>query len=231
MKKYLLAASLLLSPLPAFADQPVQDTVTFQLKAEDWVQATTARVTVALDASLPGTDAAKVRQQMQQAVAALGEADWRFASFDHGTDQSGLETWHAELEARVKESALGGLADKAKAASKPGMQLKVTNTEFTPTLAETEAVKAKLRSQIYAAANDELKRLQTAEPDRKFRLGGVDFEENTPGGGPVIRQLRGNAMAIMPAAAAPASSDGEVNVQQKMVLQARVTLASGVVVN
>ena len=224
MKKYLLAVSLLLSPLTALADQPVQDTVTFQLKVEDWVQATTARVTVALDASLPGSDAAKVRLQMQQMVASLGSGDWRFASFDHSTDQSGLETWHAELEARLKESDLGGLADKAKAASKPGLQLKVNGTEFTPTLAETEAVRAKLRGQIYAAANDELKRLQAAEPDRKFRLGGIDFETMQPGGS-MIRQMKNNAMAIVPASAGP-TSDGEVDVQQKMVLQARVTLAS-----
>ncbi len=227
MKKFLLALAgvLALSSL-AHAEQLLQDTITMQLKVEDWVPTTTARVTVGIDATLDGGDAPKVRAAMQQAVAGLAsDADWRFISFDHGTDQAGLETWHAKLEARLKEAAIGGLADKTRQASKPGLQLKLEQTEFTPSLAETEAVKAKLRSQIYAAANDEVKRLQAAEPERKFRLGGIDFEAPEMAM-PMGRAMNATALVIRPGDSFAGGEAGGITMQQKVVLQGRVTLAS-----
>jgi uncharacterized protein YggE len=214
--------------LPAFADDhpPEPDKVSFTVSAEDWVQTTTANVTVHIDATLPGADAGKTRADMQKAVASLaGDAEWRFASFDHAQDQSGLETWHAELEARLKETALGGLADKAKSASKPGLQIKIGDIDFTPSLAETEAVKAKLRVQLYGQINDELKHLNDAEPGRSFRVGTVSFDmaETAPRPHPLPMVRMGVASPAM-AQFQPPTDDNNVAVQAKITMTADVAL-------
>ncbi len=202
------------------------DSVTLDLSAEDWVETATARVTISLDAAVPGGDAGKVRADMLKAVGGLvSGATWRFSSFDRSQDQSDLERSHAELETRLKESDLGGLADKAKQASKPGLQLHVEDIDFTPTLAETEAARAKLRNQIYAQVNDELKRLSASEPDRKFRVGTIDF--GAPEAQPlpmrrVARPMMMNAMAQQ----APEPAAAPINVQQKLTLEAHVVLSA-----
>jgi predicted secreted protein len=223
-----IAATLAAMSLPAFADteaQPVLDTVSLNLSAEDWVETTTARVDVAIDASLAGSDAGKIRGDMLKAVASLaGNADWKFAQFEHSQNQSGLEQWHAELEARIKEGDLGGLADKAKSASKPGLHLEVTDIDFTPTLAENQAVRARLRAKLYAAVNDELKMLNDAEPGRQFHVGEINFD--TPEFRPVPMARHGMMASMV--APAPVSVDSSesapIAVAQKVTMNAEVKL-------
>ena len=108
------------------------------------------------------------------------DAEWRIVSFDRSTDQAGLERWRAVAEARLAENALGGLAEKARQASRPGLQIRIASIEFTPTLGETEAVRARLRAEIYGKAASELKALEQSFPGRKFRMGNIDFVDQPP---------------------------------------------------
>ena len=230
MRKFLscLGAMLGIVVLPALADtepQPILDTVSFDLSAEDWVQTATARVSVSVDATMPGSDAGRARGDMLKAVAGLqgNGTDWKFTQFQHTQTQSGLEQWHAELEARLKESDLGGLGDKAKAASKPGLHLEVTNIDFTPTLAENEAVRVKLRAKLYASVNDELKALNDAEPGRQFHVGEIAFD--APAFHPVHPMRPRIAMAAMAANAAPDEADAAgIDVAEKVTMRAEVKL-------
>lgn len=136
------------------------DQVSLSLALEDWVETQTARTEVAVDAALPGADAGKARAQMLAAVKELAQgAVWRFTAFDHASDTSGLERWHGILEARLPEAQLGGLSDRAKQASKPGLQLTVQTIDFSPTLAELEVGKAKLRGEMYKKINESLQQL------------------------------------------------------------------------
>ena len=224
-----LFASFMALPIAAHADpaEPTPpDTVTLHLSVEDWVQTETARVVIEIDAALPGADAGKIRTDMQASVAKLAPgAEWRFSSFNRSQEQSGLESWHAELEARLKETDLGGIADRAKQGSKPGLQLRLQQTDFTPTLAETEAVKTKLRDRIYAEVNDELKRLNAVEPGRNFRLGQIAFEQQDG----IVRPMPMMRHAMMAAAMAPAAPAGDaapVSVGEKITLEAQVELAA-----
>ena len=230
-KNLLLAICIAAMPLPVSAQTPpappppVMDSVTLDLSAEDWVQTATAKIIVQIDAAVPGSDAGKVRADMMKAVNGLvSGAQWRFSAFDRSQDQSGLERSHAELETRLKEAELAGLADKAKNESRPGLQLRLSEVDFTPTLAETEAVKASLRNQIYGQVNEEMKRLNTAEPDRKFRIAGIDF--TAPEAAPTPRPMM--HMQAMAAPAAPAMEEPvqPVTVQQKLQLEAHVVLAA-----
>jgi hypothetical protein len=198
------------------------DTVNMSLKVEDWVQTQTVRTTIAVDAAFPGADAGKVRGDILAAVKKLAEgADWRFTRFDHNDDASGLERWNATLEARLPEAQLSGLSDRAKQASKPGLQITFEQADFSPTLAETEAAKAKLRADLYKKINEALGQLNQAEPDRKYRIMHVNF--NDIGVQPVDNLMMARAAA--PAMKAAAEDQGFER-SEKLQLSANVTFAA-----
>jgi hypothetical protein len=215
---------LLASPAWAQVPPPVMDQVVLDLTAEDWVGTETARVTVSTDAAATGTDAGTQRADLLKAIDGLApDAEWRIVSFDRSTDQAGLERWRAVAEARLAENALGGLADKARQASRPGLQLRIASIEFTPTLGETEAVRGRLRAEIYGKAASELKALEQSFPGRKFRMGNIDFVDQPPMA--YARKTREDMQQPMAMAAAPAQ-DGSVNVSEKLVMRARVILSA-----
>jgi hypothetical protein len=216
-------ALLLASPAWAQVPPPVMDQVVLDLAAEDWVGTETARVTVSADAAATGADAGSQRADLLKAVDGLApDADWRVVGFDRSTDQAGLERWRAVAEARLAETTLGGLADKARQASRPGLQLRVASIEFTPTLGETEAARARLRAEIYGKAASELKALEQSFPGRKFRMGNIDFVDQPPMAN--ARKARED-MPSMAMTAAPAH-ESPVNVSEKLVIRARVVLSA-----
>jgi len=228
MRSWILALALASAAPAAFAQTgpivaypPQNDTVTMPLMLEDWVKTDTARTELAVDASLPGSDAGKVRSDILAAVKSLSQgAEWRFTTFDRNQDVSGLEHWHAVIEARLPESQLGGLSDRAKQASKPGLQVKVQTVDFSPTLAEVEAEKAKLRVEMYKKVNEALAELNQAEPDRKYRIMRIDF--TTPPTVSPVHPMMARAMA----APAPEEASSDIALSEKAEMRANVTFAT-----
>ena len=228
MRSLILTAAIALgAPLamaqtqPIMAYPPQNDTVSMSLLTEDWVQTQTARTEMAVDASLPGSDAGKVRGDILTSVRSLAQgADWRFTVFDRNQDASGLEHWHAVVEARLPETQLGGLSDRAKQASKPGLQIKVQSVDFSPTLAEIEATRAKLRSDMYKKVNEALAQLNQSEPDRKYRIMHIDFNGLVTA--PPLQKMARTMAAPMP----DAEMSSDVAVSEKAQLRANVTFAA-----
>ncbi len=223
----LLLGSLIATPAFAESDVKPDDTVMFRLSVEDWVTTQTARVLVNVEAAVSGNSAGTMRDDMMKAVNNMVKTDWRLTSFNRMEDQTGLERWSAVFESRVPEASLNGLNDQAKKASKAGMQLTVQHIEFTPTLAERQAADSRLRAHIYKLANEQLAELNKAMPDRKYRIGMINFLPNTPmnyGG----RQKTMRAAAPMMAEAAMDSVGGGAPMEQseKAVVNATVVLAA-----
>jgi hypothetical protein len=227
MKRVFAPLALLLTlattpPAWAQVPPPVMDQVVLDLTAEDWVGTETARVTVSADAAASGADAGTQRSDLLTAINGLTPGtQWRIVSFDRSTDQAGLERWRALAEARLPETALGGLSDKARQASRPGLQLRIGSIEFAPTLTETEAVRARLRAEIYGKAASELDALERSFPGRKFRIGNIDFAEQPP-----MAYARKTREDMQPMAMAAPAQDGPVNVSEKLVVRARVVLSA-----
>ena len=193
------------------ADLP-RDEIVLQLSAEEWVETKTARVVAAADVAIAGENRASVRDRMLDVLKKLSpDADWRLSQFARSQDSAGLERWRVIAEARLPEKSLGGLDDRAKSLSQPGLQLRIAATQFLPTLGEREATLAKLRATLYAQAKAEAEQAAKTWPDRAYRVARVDFQQI------------GMPMAASGGASFAAGDD--LAVAQKLVLQATVTLA------
>ncbi len=221
----LALASLLFTAVPVVSAQtlPVQpmiDTVSFNVSVEDWVKTETALVTLVVDIAGNG-NGGTVRSDVLKAVAGIADrAEWRIVAMNPQSDSAGLERWQAQLQARLPEGQLSALGDRAKKASKPGLQVRVGGVAFDPTLAETEETRSALRDKIYAKVNAELKRLNAAFPGRNYRAGDISFTEQR-----MAMPASAYREKMVMAAAAP-MADALPGVQDQMVLEARVTLSA-----
>ncbi len=205
------------------ADLP-RDEIVLQLSAEEWVETKTVRVVAAADVAIAGENRASVRDRMLDALKKLSpEADWRLSQFARSQDSAGLERWRVTAEARLPEKSLGGLDDRAKSLSQPGLQLRIAATQFLPTLAEREATLAKLRATLYAQAKAEAEQAAKTWPDRAYRVARVDFQQI---GMPMARMVaQQEAMPMAASGGASFAAGDDLAVAQKLVLQATVTLA------
>jgi len=236
VKKISILLTLLLFTLPAAAQTLVwpqrDDTITVQLSAEDYVSATSGKVTLSVSAALKDSDAAATRKEILASAQKIAKAQWRMVNFNRSTDQTGLERWDAMLETRLPEAQLTGLSAAAKAASRPGLQFILSNTDLSPTLDEMEAGRAKLRETLLAKANEELARVNKGAGGRAYRIGSIEygaFGMLTP-----IMQRSRMAMApqaMMAADAVGSSASNEalsLSVDQKISMTASVTFATAV---
>jgi hypothetical protein len=226
--------SILLLPVTASAQvmPKPDDTLSLSLSAEDWVSTKTARTIINVNAAVSSDNAGSTREAMLKAVQQLAEGQWRVTSFNRSQTETGLESWFAQFEAHLPETALGGLNEKATKLSKPGMQLNVGQIDFSPTLEENEAVKVNLRKTLMDKINAELKAVNAAFPGRDFRVSEISF-----GGVQGFNAMRqrlmtmkaGNAEMATAAPMAPMmdnSMGGGMETAQKLTQTATVTFAA-----
>lgn len=224
-----LALALLASPALA-EDYAPDDIVQLELSTEGFVTTQTANVSVSVDAAITDDKAPTARMEMQKAVNDLAKptnSEWRLMGFNRSQDQTGLTRWQATYEARIAEAALAGINDRATKASKAGMQLRVVNMDFTPTLAETEAKRSELRTDLYKRAQEELARVNTQLPGRNYRLLAVDFSgagQPMPFARPMM--MKAARMETMAMAADMGGAAPSAEVAQRLYVTAVVTFGA-----
>ena len=165
----------------AFADQglPVQDQVVLSLQEEGWVTTNSADVRVYFNIVQQKETADDLKKEILAALANLApKAEWYILSSRESKDQTGLNRWNVSANARLAESAIAGLYDKAESISRPGFKMGVSQIDFSPTLDETNALKANLRSRIYTKAKEEAERLTTAIGGAAYQVRMVNFNPN-----------------------------------------------------
>ncbi len=185
MKAFILATLTCLMLTPALSvsageDQGmVQDQITLNVIKEGWVTTKSARVYVHFDITQQQETAAQLKNQIMESLKKLApEPDWHITSSRESKDRTGLNRWNVSAEARVAEKSISGLADRAEQAGRPGFKIRISQVDFSPSLAETQKLMGDLRSEIYAEARAEADRLNAALPGRKYRVWMVDFTGN-----------------------------------------------------
>jgi len=187
-----LPGLVLLGWLPAAAtfgaDDPCRIAeVRLSLTEEAWVPAETARVLATVQAAVDPQTAGTLRREILTLLRRLVPEEtedpdrvWRITSAVLERDPSGLERWRLQAEIRTPEARLPGLHERARALSKPGLSLTVA-LDWTPSLREVEAARARAREALYRRAQAEAARLN-ATLGARYRVGELhlDVEESRP---------------------------------------------------
>ena len=206
-----------LPPLP-----PILDEISFQVAAEQWVNTTTALVTVTVNAVLDTKGLIDIHQQVADNLAHFSKAaSWHVTQFNRTHDQSGLEQVTIQAQARLPQNELANLRTEAKAISKPGETYTISDVVYTPSLAEIEAASLQLRNQLYAQINDELKVLHQAYPKQNFQIYRLNFIPTNyqPPASPRM-------MVLAKVSQADTSSEFGLPVGNQLILTANVVLAA-----
>lgn len=199
------------------------DEVTLEFEVEDWVETKTATVRIAADLAVESGRFGAARQDLVGTLQGLGTgAEWRIVDFGKMGDDAGFERWRLVAEARVPEASLADLAGKTKEATKPGRALTVASIDYSPTMAEREAVVDRLRARIYGRVAREIVALNSAFGNRTFRIRMIDF---TPNYRPQP-QMMGMVRSESAGAAKMADAGGGLAGAEKARLSARVILAA-----
>lgn len=211
---------------PSFADNsfaPLLNTVKLQLTSEQWVTTTTALVNVAINASVTDKNIETLQNAVLQKLDQLSkEGEWHTLSFDRQQDKSGLESIQIMAQARLPQSALANLRDKAKAISKPGETYSIDSVQFTPSEDEVRKANEALRKNIYNQAKTELDTLNQQYPSQKYYLHDVEFISFARIEMPAPRA----EMYMSVAGNVAAKAATPLNVGNKVSLQANVVLAA-----
>jgi len=208
--------------MPAWADntyEPLLNTVTLQLNAEQWVTTKTALVTVGVNASVSDQGLEKIQNDVLTKLNQItNKGEWHLVSFDRSLDQSGLERVQISAQIRLASADLGGLRDRAKTISKPGETFTIDNVEFTPSAAELRDANTALRNNIYQQAQTELANLNKLYPEQKYYLHNIDFLGTMA---PVAPQA--NTMMAMKVRG---GNVGSISVGDKLQLTATLVIAA-----
>lgn len=220
----LLLAFLMATSGNALADcntPPPINEVTFRLTAEKWVQTTTAKITIAINATLNNKTLSQMREQIMANLNKITQGQWHITAFQRSQDSSGLEKLYVEAEARVNESSLTNVNTEAQALSVPGVKYKVKDIDFTPSMKDIETAKKDLRKTIYQDAGTEISTLNTTYPQQKYVLHDIRFGEFTSNGAGV------RAMPMVMMASGGQAQNGEAPAVSNLItLTADVNIAS-----
>lgn len=195
--------------------------INLRLSAEQWVTSKTALVTVGVNAGISDSRVEKLQEEVLKKLNDISnQGEWHIVSLDRTQDQSGLEKIQMIAQARLPNSALSVLRDKAKKISKPGETYAVDNIQFTPSEDEFRAANIELRNNIYQQAKAEIDRLNKVLPDQKYYIHNIDFSGNV-----VAAPMVQNTIVSMRVAAQSIVTK-ELPVGDKLILNANVTLAA-----
>lgn len=169
----------MISVSTAWADvnlEPLLNTVTLQLHAEQWVTTQTALVNVGVNAAVSSQGIEKIQSDVMQKLNQLADkVEWHLVAFDRQLDKSGLESVQITAQARVPQTELANLRDRAKRISKPGETFTIDSIQFTPSEAEVRLANNNLRNNLYQQAKVEIDALNKVYPDQKYYLHQMDF--------------------------------------------------------
>ena len=196
--------------------------VTYQIVDEDWASSQTAKVTVAMDASLNQTKLDRIHQDLQAKLNNIAaNANWHITTFQRVKNDSGLEQIHAEAQVRLSTTHLSSLRVNAKNVSTPGEKFTVQSIDYSPSTVDIQTVHANLRSRIYQQAKTELANLNKLYPKQPpYYLHKIDF--NTVSTTPAPQMM----MATATRNRATSDTDSDLPTSKQITETATVVLAS-----
>lgn len=205
--------------------RPLQDTITLHLRDEVTVTNDTVRLSAPIMALIDGdTTEETIRSDIRAALAKfIPGAEWQFNSIYRTPDGTGHEVMHLNAVARVSERENNRLQQRAKDASRTGLQINTPQVDTTIPAAKLEEAEAKLRVSLVSKAVEEQLALSKAA-GRNYRLHSLNFLN----AGDVANRKHINATISSYGSGFAAESvggDDTLSNAQKIILTAELVLA------
>lgn len=222
MKKFLLLIGMLCFAISARAEvnlEPLLNKVSLQLKTEQWVTTKTALVNVGINAAVADQGIDKIQTEVMQKLNDISnKSEWHIVSFNRQQDTSGLESIQIVAQARLPQTELTGMRDKAKTISKPGETFTIDNVQFVPSEEELLQANIALRNNLYQQAKAEIDVLNKIYPEQKYYLHQMDFITSSPVEPvPMMATMMPKAVNLR---AAPLSVGNKITLQANVILAA-----------
>ena len=218
-----------LSSAQVLQEPIIQDNITLQLVAEEWLTAQGAEVDLQIVALFNESERSNVRSEVNKKLNQLSKKDdWVVTSFrrvDAGQSASGLESWTVRAQGRLMDKEIDNLQKNIDKLSRPGFKIAVSRLYFTPTLTEKEQHNALLRQKIYILAQQEINNLEAVFKDRDFRIGRIDFTQMMVDQRPVAFAMQKDQM-LEKYKQTRDSGQESLNVSKKIQMSATVHLSS-----
>lgn len=222
--KLIFGICVIISPCIAEAQlalDPFMNKITLRLSSEQWVTTTSALVNVSVNAALTNQGLEKIQADVLQKLTQLSnKSQWHILSFDRQQDKTGLESVQIMAQARLPESDLASLRDKAKSLSAPGQAFSIDSIQFIPSAIEFQQTNEILRSNIYQQAKNELATLNKFYPEQKYYLHDINFLSM------MAQPMAQNMMFMQNKAVAGTVQSPTMPVGNKLELQATVEFAA-----
>lgn len=211
---------------PLSVPQAGLDEVVFQRTQTQWVSTNTALVQVSINATLTNTDLVKARSSIQSTLEKIAPGEWHLTGFNRTQDNSGLERLEAMAEARVTETHLNAIYEKAKTLSRPGMTYAIKQVEFKPSTEEEQTTKEQLRHRLYQQIIQEISALNKLYPEQHYTLHRLFFWEGD--GLPLPPTPRGGyqTQALMAVANSSNNNSAAIALSRELIMTVLVELAS-----
>lgn len=227
MRTPLIAALFLLGAAaqPALADdgQVPADRIVLTVTEEAWVETDTARVIAEIKTLITDETAGEAAANPTAILDQIGLGDWHITGSHRQQTDTGFEELLIVAEARLAQTALAGIYDRAESASEKGRTVRILTVDFSPSLAEREATTARLRKTIYARAAAEAETIDSQFPEHGFRVHQVHFQD-----GPDIRPMAATKSRMLSADAAVERGESSPPGQQ---VSERITLSANIVIS
>lgn len=214
-------------PVQPVGPYPRLNTIQFVLSAQKWVSTKTAKVTMVADANLQQDALEQLQPEVLTTLKKIApDAHWRVTGYQRNQDQSGLESVHITVQARLMETSLARIRQQAKEKSKPGLKYRVQSIQYTPSEGDVEQVRNDLRQQLYAKIQQEISGLGKIYQEQTFYVHRIDFAD-----GDVAPKIRYQKASQPTAMGLAAQGPSPMNVSDQMKMTASVVVASTIRVN
>lgn len=167
------------------------------LVKEQWAKTSTAKVVVNLAAVLNQKGLAATHKSIYNKLNGISrKGEWHITGFNRYKDSSGLEKLNVTAEARLPESELPSLRQRAEQVSQSGTKFTIGAIEFKPSMADMQATRAEVRHAIYEQANTELARINKVYSGQQaFFIHSINFLPERPIPQPRLMKQRTMVMA------------------------------------
>ena len=204
----------------AFADcaqAPLIDVVRFDVAAKTSIPIDTAKVSVQLSANVSPKALSNVQSEVKGKLEnAVESSQWTIDSYQQSKTQSGFIAVDVMLSSRLNAEQIAQLTQALDQISEVGQSFTIANVDYSPSQADIDAARNRLRIEVYQEIQKHADELNKATK-QDYQIHEIDFNTET------VPNMKTRMVMMADASGNQAAQEMAVDYQVNM--NANVTLA------